>query len=54
MRSQLVIQTPSLSETPEETMLTWLKIFEREIGVGLTLVRNDISSSSDALDGVHA
>jgi DASH complex subunit DAD3 len=37
--SQLVIQTRSLSETPDETMLKRLRILERKMGLVLTLVR---------------
>jgi hypothetical protein len=39
--SQLVIQTRSLSETPDEMMLKRLRILERKLGVVLTLVRNN-------------
>jgi hypothetical protein len=55
--TQLVIQTCSLNETPDETMLKWIRILERKIGVVLTLVGNNAdakSSSFDALDGGYA
>jgi len=37
---QLVAQTRSLSETPDEAMLKRLRILERKMGLVLTLVRN--------------
>jgi hypothetical protein len=37
----LVIQTRSLSETPDEMMLKRLRILERKLAVVLTLVRNN-------------
>jgi DASH complex subunit DAD3 len=40
-RSQLVIQTRTLSKTPDEAMLSRLRILERKMGLLLTLVRND-------------
>lgn len=36
---QLVSQTRSLSETPDEAMLKRLRILERKMGLVLTLVR---------------
>jgi hypothetical protein len=36
---QLVIQTRTLSETPDEAMLKRLRILERKMGLVLTLVR---------------
>lgn len=39
--SQLVIQTRTLSKTPDEAMLSRLRILERKMGLLLTLVRND-------------
>ena len=38
---QLVIQTRTLSETPDEAMLKRLRILERKMGLVLTLVRNN-------------
>ncbi|KAH9996827.1 DASH complex subunit Dad3-domain-containing protein [Russula vinacea] len=38
----LVIQTRSLSETPDETMLKRLRILERKIGVVLTLFKASV------------
>ena len=37
---QLVIQTRTLSETPDESMLKRLRILERKMGLVLTLVRD--------------
>jgi hypothetical protein len=38
-RLQLVIQTRTLNETPDEAMLKRLRILERKMGLVLTLVR---------------
>jgi hypothetical protein len=40
-RLQLVIQTRTLSETPDEAMLKRLRILERKMGLVFTLVRNN-------------
>jgi hypothetical protein len=40
-RLQLVIQTRTLSKTPDEAMLNRLRVLERKMGLLLTLVRND-------------
>jgi hypothetical protein len=37
----LVIQTRTLSKTPDEAMLNRLRVLERKMGLLLTLVRND-------------
>ena len=50
--SQLVIQTRTLSETPDVAMLKRLRILERKMGLVLTLVRVALDaylSSFDAL-----
>ncbi|KAI0306432.1 DASH complex subunit Dad3-domain-containing protein [Multifurca ochricompacta] len=38
----LVIQTRSLSDTPDETMLTRLRILERKMGLVLTLFKASV------------
>lgn len=40
---QLVAQTRSLSETPDEAMLQRLRILERKMGLVLTLVRKRVA-----------
>jgi len=48
-RLRLVIQTRTLSETPDEAMLKRLRILERKMGLVLTLVRTVICTTNNSL-----